>query len=128
MRAFVLNTQQMNVAKEKLRNLEQLIPEVSLKKEDAKILEKIKFFVKKLAETKDVVLMAMGIRPDSPIVWWIIFGIILFLAVVSTAFYLVMLKQLQKNKFAPKKVTPAAPSNTPPVQPPEAAPPEEKKK
>lgn len=102
MRAFVLNTQQMNVARAKLRNLQQLVSEVPLKKDDSAALEKIKAFVKKLAETKDVVLMAMGIRPDSPIMWWIIFGIIGFLGVLSVVFYVIWLKQLQGNKWAAK--------------------------
>jgi hypothetical protein len=126
MRAFVLNTQQMNVAKEKLRNLQQLIQEVPLKKEDSQILEKIKYFVKKLAETKDVVLMAMGIRPDSPIVWWIIFGIILFLGAFSAIFYVVWLKKLQENKWAPKG-TGKAPKAEPP-SPTQAEAPEDQKK
>jgi hypothetical protein len=102
MRAFVLNTQQMNVAKAKLRDLQQLVSEVPLKKDDSQILEKIKYFVKKLADTKDVVLMAMGIKPDSPIVWWIIFGIIAFLGLISTVFYVIWLKKLQENKWAAK--------------------------
>lgn len=125
MRAFVLNTQQMNVVKAKLRNLQQLIQEVPLRKDDSQILEKIKYFVKKLAETKDVVLMAMGIRPDSPIVWWIIFGIILFLGIVSSVFYVVWLKKLQENKWAAKgtgKGPAAGPSSTPPAE----APPDQK--
>lgn len=116
MRAFVLNTQQMNVAKAKLRNLQQLIQEVALKKDDAQILEKIKFFVKKLAETKDVVLMAMGIQPDSPIVWWIIFGIILFLGAISAIFYVVWLKKLQESKWGVKGSDKSPKAGTPPKQ------------
>jgi len=46
MRAFVLNTQQMNVAKAKLHNLQQLLSETALKKDESP-LEKIKDFVKK---------------------------------------------------------------------------------
>lgn len=126
MRAFVLNTQQMNVAKAKLRNLQQLVAEVSLKKDDSQVLEKIKFFVKKLADTKDVVLMAMGIQPDSPVVWWIIFGIIAFLGILSAIFYVVWLKKLQENKWGPKGTgkTPKVES-PPPSQ--ENATPEKKK-
>lgn len=122
MRAFVLNTQQMNEAKAKLRNLQQLISEVPLKKDDSQILEKIKYFVKKLADTKDVVLMAMGIKPDSPIVWWIIFGIIIFLGLISSVFYVVWLKKLQENKWAAKGTgkTPKAEPSLPPQA--EAAP------
>jgi len=126
MRAFVLNSQQMNVAKAKLHNLQQLVSEVPLKKDDAHILEKIKFFVKKLADTKDVVLMAMGIRPDSPIVWWIIFGIILFLGIVSAIFYVVWLKKLQEDKWSPKGAGKTSKSEAS-LPPQEGAEPEKKK-
>jgi len=105
MRAFVLNSQQMNIAKAKLRNLQQLIPELPLKKDESIIIEKLKNFVKKLAETKDVVLIAMGFKPDAPMTWWIIIGILGFLGGIVVVFYIVWLKQLQKNKFiAPKEV------------------------
>lgn len=103
MRAFVLNTRQMNIAKAKLRNLQQLIQEISLKKDDASILEKIKYFVKKLADTKDVVLVAMGFKPDAPATWWLILGILVFLGAIAVSFYFVWIKQLQKNKFALSK-------------------------
>jgi len=103
-----------------------LISEVPLKKDDSQILENIKYFVKKLAETKNVVLMAMGLKPDSPIVWWIIFGIILFLGLMSAAFYVAWLKKLQENKWGAKGVgkTPKVESPTPPP----ADAPQEKKK
>ncbi|MGI6241047.1 MAG: hypothetical protein ACOYJW_03820 [Candidatus Omnitrophota bacterium] len=118
MRAFVLNTQQMNIAKEKIRNLQHLMVEVSPKKSDHELLEKIKHFVKKLAEVKDVVLMAMGVRPDTPIVWWIIFGIIIFLGIVSVVFYMIWIKRLREEKWGPKekgKVASPPPSPEPPV-------------
>ena len=127
MRAFVLNSQQMNVAKAKLHNLQQVVGEAGLKKDDAAIAEKIKDFVKKLADMKDIVLMAMGLKPNTAATWWIIFGIIIFLAVVSTAFYLIMLKQLQKNKFAPKKSVSEAKGSDSQAPPPPTEPPAEKK-
>lgn len=126
MRAFVLNSQQMNIAKSKLRNLQQLVSEVSLKKDDSVIIEKLKQFVKKLAETKDVVLMAMGFKPDAPVTWWVIIGILAFLGMVVTVFYFVWLKQLSKNKFDVKKeVLEAKKSNAPA---PESVEPEKGKK
>ena len=127
MRAFVLNSQQMNVAKAKLHNLQQMVGEAGLKKDDAAIAEKIKDFIKKLADMKDIVLMAMGLKPNTAATWWIIFGIIIFLAVVSTAFYLIMLKQLQKNKFAPKKGVTEVKGSDSQAPPPPAEPPAEKK-
>ena len=125
-RAFVLNTQKMNVAKAKLRNLQQLIQEVTLKKDESQVLEKIKYFIKKLAKTKDVVLVAMGIQPDSPIVWWIIFGIIAFLGVLSAVFYLVWIKKLQESKWGAKG-TGKTPKTESPSPPQTGAAPEEKK-
>ena len=126
MRAFVLNTQQMNVVKAKLRNLQQLVQEIPIKKDEQKLLEMIKHFVKKLAETKNVVLMAMGIRPDSPMVWWIIFGIIIFLGVLSAVFYLVWIKKLQENKWVAKG-TGKTPKIEPSPPPQAGAAPEKKK-
>jgi hypothetical protein len=119
MRAFVLDSEQMRVAKAKLNNIMQLVSDAGLKKDDAIIAEKIRDFVKKLADMKDIVLMAMGLKPNTPATWWIIFGIIVFLAIVSTGFYLTMLKQLQKNKFAPKKGTQEAENNASQAPPPE---------
>lgn len=128
MRASVLNSQQMNVAKAKLRNLQQLVAEAGLEKDEQAIAEKIKDFIKKLADMKDVVLMAMGLKPNTPGTWWIIFGIIAFLAIGSTIFYLAMLKQLQKDKFGSnKKVTEVKTSAVPdPAQ--AASPPDSEKK
>ena len=128
MGASVLNGQQMNVAKAKLRNLQQLVAEAGLKKDEQAIAEKIKDFIKKLADMKDVVLMAMGLKPNTLGTWWIIFGIIAFLAIGSTIFYLAMLKQLQKDKFSSKKkVTEVKTSGAPdPAQ--ESSPPEKEKK
>lgn len=113
MRAFVLNSQQMNVAKSKLRNIQQLVSEAGLKKDDAVIAEKIKEFIKKMADMKNIVLMAMGIKPNTPMVWWIIFGIIIFLGVLSAVFYVVWLKKLQENRWAAK----GAGKDTPIVSP-----------
>ena len=128
MRAFVLNSQQMNVVKAKLRNLQQLIPEVGLKKNEPEILKKLQQFVKKLAETKDVVLVAMGFRPDAPATWWLIIGILAFMGIIITVFYFVWLKQLQKNKFAPKKEVLEAKNSNAPGPVPGAAPPGTEKK
>jgi len=62
--------------------------------------------------------MAMGVRPDTPIVWWIIFGIIIFLGIVSVVFYMIWIKRLREEKWGPKekgKVASPPPSPEPPV-------------
>ncbi|HNX69501.1 MAG TPA: hypothetical protein PKI45_08465 [Candidatus Omnitrophota bacterium] len=123
-RAFVLNSQRLDVVKSKMRDLQQLVPELPLKKRDeADLREKIKLFVKKLADIKDVVLVAMGFRPDQPVTWWIIFGIILFLGATSAVFYMVWLKKLQENPFKKKGTGKSEKGATPPpaAEPPQTA-------
>ena len=91
------------------------------------MLEKIKLFVKKLASVKDVVLVAMGFRPDKPVTWWIILGIIGFLGILSAVFYVVWLKKLQENKWV-KKGSAETPKSEPPAPQPAETPPEAQKK
>lgn len=97
MRAFVMNSQKLEVAKAKIRDLQQLFLEIPEKRDDP--LEKLRTLIKKLAEIKNLVLVAMGFTPDRPITWWIIFGIIMFLGVISAVFYMAWLKKLQENKW-----------------------------
>lgn len=103
MRAHVLNAQKVEAVKKRLADLQQLLPEVPLKKDDAQILEKIKHLVKKLADVKDVVLVSMGFKPDAPATWWIILGIIAFLGVITTIFYFVWIGKLQQLEGKWKK-------------------------
>lgn len=113
MRAFVKNSQKLEVVKAKIRDLQQLFLEIPDKRDDP--LQAIKNLVKKLTEVKKLVLVAMGIRPDRPVTWWIIFGIILFLAAISVVFYMTWLRKLQENIWEKKKPAgevppPASPS------------------
>lgn len=129
MRAFVLNSQRMDLVKKKIRALQDLLPEIPVKSGAVQdIAEAIQHFVKKVAETKKLILMAMGIQPNKPITWWIIIGIIIFLAGLTTIFYFVWLKKLSDNKFvkgsnakkgakAPKDSSPETPPNNPEDQP-----------
>jgi len=103
MRAYVLNTQKMAVVKGKVHDLQQLLPELGLRKENAKdLLSRIKYWVKQLAVIKDAVLISIGLEPDTPMTWWIIFGIILFLAIISTVFYVIWLRKLQESQWKEK--------------------------
>ncbi len=107
MKAYVLNQQKMNVVKGKLHDLQQLLPELGLRKENAKdFLTRIKYWVKQLTEVKDAVLISVGLEPDTPMTWWIIFGIVLFLGIVSTIFYVTWLKKLQESRFQERKKAP----------------------
>ena len=100
MRAYVLNTQKMAVVKGKVHDLQQLLPELGLRKENAKdLLTRIKYWVKQLAAIRDAVLISIGLEPDTPMTWWIIFGIILFLAILSTVFYVIWLTKLKESQW-----------------------------
>ncbi len=106
MRAFVLNSQRVDLVKKKMRELQDLLPELNLKHDESSVFGKMSIlFIKKLLETKNLVLVAMGIQPDRPVIWWIIGGIILFLAVFSSVFYMVWLKKLQESKWGKPAVT-----------------------
>ena len=111
-RAYVMNTQKLEVVKAKIRDLQQLFLEIPEKKEDP--LEKLKILIKKLAEIKNLVLVAMGFTPNKPITWWIIFGIILFLGILSGVFYMSWLKKLQENKWEKKGSGELQPDAPPP--------------
>jgi len=116
-RTHTLNKQRLVTANKKIRELQDLMLELPMesKKED----EDIEDIIKKLAEVKDKVLMALGYQPDKPITWVIIFGICIFLAVFAIAFYVAWLGKLNKNKFqaAPEKAKkgPAGAGKEPPA-------------
>lgn len=102
MRAYVLNTQKLELVKAKIHNVQQLLPEITVDKDEAKLSDKLKLLIKKLAETKELVMVAMGLKPDTPATWWLILGIIAFLAVLTTIFYFTWIKKLQDNKWGKK--------------------------
>lgn len=117
MRAFVLNSQKFEVAKAKIQNLQQILPEAAMEKNpDRDFAEKLRNLIKKLAETQKMVLMAIGMDPDKPITWWFILGIILFLGIVSAVFYSVWIKKLKENKWG-NKVMEATSARPPPATP-----------
>lgn len=106
-RASVLNNQRLELIRKKMRELQDLIPEVALKKDEGTPVEQIKHLIKKIIDTKDLVLVAFGIQPNKPITWWLILGIIAFMAVLTGIFYMTWLKKLQENKWASKPAKPA---------------------
>lgn len=111
MRAYVLNMQKMAVVKGKFHDLQQLLPELGLRKENAKdFLTRIKYWVKQLTVIKDAVLISIGLEPDTPITWWIIFGIVLFLGIISTVFYVIWLRKLQESRWQEKRKGPSHPT------------------
>ncbi len=98
-RANVLNSERMELVKKRIKQLQDLLPEIPLKPDQDELQQALQNFVKKVKETKDLVLMSMGFQQNRPITWWIFFGIVIFLAVLSLIFYLVWLKKLQENKW-----------------------------
>lgn len=117
MRAYVLNMQKMAVVKGKVHDLQQLLPELGLRKENAKdFLTRIKYWVKQMAVIKDAVLISMGLEPDTPMTWWIIFGIVLFLGIISTVFYVVWLRKLQESRWKEREKNPFPPAGPPKSQ------------
>jgi len=102
MRAFILNSQRLELVKAKIHNLQQLLPEITIDKDEGKIIQNLKLLIKKLAEIKDLVLVAMGVQPNKAATWWIIFGIILFLAAITIIFYVTWIKKLQESKWGKK--------------------------
>ncbi len=117
MKAYVLNMQKITVVKGKVRELQQLLPELGLRKETARdFLTRIKYWVKRLVAVKDAVLISIGIEPDTPMTWWIIFGIVLFLGIISTVFYVVWLIKLQESQWQEKGKGPSSKAEVPKPQ------------
>lgn len=102
MRASVLNNQRLELVRKKMRELQDLLPEVALKKDNLKPIEQIKHLIKKIVDTRDLILVAFGIQPNKPITWWLIFGIMGFMALLTGVFYMTWLKKLQENKWVSK--------------------------
>lgn len=102
MRASVLNNQRLELVRKKMRELQDLLPEVALKKDNLKPIEQIKHLIKKIVDTRDLILVAFGIQPNKPITWWLILGIMGFMALLTGVFYMTWLKKLQENKWVSK--------------------------
>ena len=109
-RAYVLNSQRLEMAKKKMHELQDMVLELSLKQTDSAMGKLRNLLVKKLVklvQSKSLVVMAMGVNPNTPMVWWLIIGTLLFLALLSGTFYFTWLKKLQEQKWIKKKEAPA---------------------
>lgn len=100
-RAYILNTQRKDLIKKKIREMQDLLPEVPLKASEDQFMKKnaLQLLVRKIVNTKDLVLIAMGLQPNTPITWWIFFGIMAFLALLTSVFYVTWLKKLRENRW-----------------------------
>ena len=96
-RNFVLNSQKFKLAKQKLQELKDLLLELPLKSEE-NIIQKILRGVAQIQKIDDVTkVLSMGIDPEVSTTWWIIFAIIIFLAIMAISFYVTWLVKLNKN-------------------------------
>lgn len=106
-RAHVLNEQREKSAKRKIKELQDLLSEVSLKPVEDEGKGTFQQMIRKLIDIKNKVLAAFGNQPKKTIIWWFFLGIVLFLAVVTIIFYGTWLKKLQNNKWtSPAKTKP----------------------
>lgn len=104
-RAHVLNSQREKFAKRKIKELQDLLSEVTLKADENEIINEIKHLVQKISEAQKLVVMAMGLHSKKSIILILFLGIVLFLAILTAIFYGTWLKKLQENKWvaSPKK-------------------------
>lgn len=104
MRYFVLNNQKMKLAKKRLRELQDLVLELPINKKEEDLFSKMLRGIKQVQQIADITkVLSMGIDPSTKTTWWIIFGIIGFLAVLSIVFYITFLKKLQNDSYEKKK-------------------------
>jgi len=97
--AFTLNNRRLQLAKDKVKTLQDLLLEIPLKKSS---VEQIAEAIKKMRRIVNI--LQLGFQPDLATTWWIILGIIGFVAVFATIFYVTWLSKLKQSQFAEKLV------------------------
>lgn len=108
-RAYTLNSQKMNIVQSKVKELQDLLMDLPITTEPKPVVESSPEGVREIQKIKDVSkILSMGIKPDLSTTWWIILGIIGFLMIFATIFYIVWIKQLKKNIYKPESDETAA--------------------
>ena len=97
-RAFVINHQRVELVKKKMKELQDLLLEIPVKRETE--IDQIKQAISELSKMFDI--LSLGFTPDLSTTWWIILGIIGFLLIFATSFYVVWIVELGKSKFGKK--------------------------
>lgn len=97
--AFTLNNRKLQMARDKVKTMQDLLLEIPLKKSS---VEQIAEAVKKMRRIINI--LQLGFQPDLATTWWIILGIIGFVAVFATVFYVTWLSKLKQSQFAEKLV------------------------
>lgn len=98
-RAYVINHQRVELVKRKIKELQDLLLEIPVKRTTE--IDQIRQAINELTKMFDI--LSLGFTPDLSTTWWIILGIIAFLIVFSTSFYVVWLIELGKSRFGKPK-------------------------
>jgi flagellar basal body-associated protein FliL len=94
-RAFVINHQRLELVKRKMKELQDLLLEIPVRRMTE--VDQIREAINELSKVFDI--MSLGFTPDLSTTWWIILGIILFLFVFSATFYVTWVIELGKSKW-----------------------------
>ena len=100
-RAYTLNSQKLNLVKLKLKELQDLLLELPLQvTEEKSNFRKMVQGIKEIQKVPVVAkILTMGIDPNLATTWWIILGIVAFVMILATIFYVTWLGKLKKNAY-----------------------------
>ncbi len=98
-RAFVVNHQKVEIIKKKIKELQDLLLEIPVKRNTE--IDQIKQAINELSKMFDI--LSLGFTPDLSTTWWLILGIIGFLFVFASSFYVTWVIELGKSKFGKAK-------------------------
>lgn len=98
-RAYSLNRSRMELVNRRLKDLQDLLLEIPLKRQESTV-DQIKKAIRSLANVIDII--KLGFKPDLSTTWWIILGIIAFLMIMSASFYVIWVSKLKETKAAKK--------------------------
>ncbi len=112
-RAFVLNQQRFELAKKKFKELQDLMLEIPMERK-SNLIDQVKQSIKDVVKLLDV--LTVGFKPDLSTTWWIILGVIAFIGIFATSFYVIWMQKLssvpwgkKSEKKSNKKSAPPAP-------------------
>ena len=91
-----LNTKRLDAVKKKVKELQDLLLQIPLKKEISQ-MDKIKQAIKKILNVTDI--LKLGFKPDLSTTWWIILGIIAFILIIAASFYVTWLTKLKETRL-----------------------------
>lgn len=99
MKVLSLVNQKLRIVKKRLRELQDLLMELPIKRIEKNIFGNIAHSPKQFQKVSDAnKILTMGIDPDKVTTWWLIIGIIIFVAVLALVFYVTWMAKLKKKK------------------------------